>query len=689
MATIRQKTIKVPVNFGSASLNVPNNTLTTIGTPTIYIPENADADVTFKSAMLFFSWQDVATTTGNSGYRLTQTQTEITLENASAANNITINAASSITNTNENMSFTFGPFNYTDYFNDDTAWDSSRETQTCLTKVLLNSDRLDAGGNMATTKIYGWFDLTYEYDADAGVRRIQTVCLPMESYNTYMPTSLTEMGTLAQLTGAGGILAGYNSPIVRHRWVEIKGNSYVSTRFKNLQHAFDGGPAIDLPPNSGSLSSGLYERYFISASHLTISESHTFEMASTQGSRWPAIVFNEWLSFEYTTTDTTKVLNYLEMPLDLGANSQGVERSASSFTAEVLIPESNITQSRCAVEYVYGSNAGVFRNLTKIGVQDFKEYFQHASVNAGALTWQHRFDTGSSEGQGMVLQSGMNKIDVEYYQSALKDVGSVTGIIKLLYLSDVDESGIDNHSQTARQFIRETAIEAKDLNMNTSIRAVASFNIPNSDYYLQAASITNNMVSSINNTAIQYSVQILPSDSASVSIGRTNTFSGLYMGDNEQCYTPYNTPTNGVFRRYPFDMGIGKAGINGISPLDITSSRAIDITSVGFTRASGVYFVGAYSGITRKVSGSIANSSNGTSSLSLYEEINGKNTLQATSSVNGDGVFEFTVYNPHANYQVSSYIGSTTKEISKLATPGEGFNIDYASGGGGGGEFFF
>ena len=51
-----------------------------------------------------------------------------------------------------------------------------------------------------------------------------------------------------------------------------------------------------------------------------------------------------------------KVLNYLEMPLDLGANSQGVERSASSFTAEVLIPESNITQSRCAVEYVYGSN---------------------------------------------------------------------------------------------------------------------------------------------------------------------------------------------------------------------------------------------------------------------------------------------------------------------------------------------
>jgi hypothetical protein len=59
-AIYRQKTIRVPVNFGNVS-SFPNNTLTSIGEPTIYIPENGDGAVTFKSVMLFYAWQDTAT----------------------------------------------------------------------------------------------------------------------------------------------------------------------------------------------------------------------------------------------------------------------------------------------------------------------------------------------------------------------------------------------------------------------------------------------------------------------------------------------------------------------------------------------------------------------------------------------------------------------------------------------------
>ena len=53
MASYKQKTIRVAVNFDAIS-SISNDTLTTIGTPTIYIPENGDADVTFTSAMFYF-----------------------------------------------------------------------------------------------------------------------------------------------------------------------------------------------------------------------------------------------------------------------------------------------------------------------------------------------------------------------------------------------------------------------------------------------------------------------------------------------------------------------------------------------------------------------------------------------------------------------------------------------------------
>jgi hypothetical protein len=79
MPTLRQKTIRVPVNFGNVSSFQLNNTLTQIGTPTIYIPENGDSAVTFKSVMFFYSWQDTSTGTGANGTRLQTITTELQL----------------------------------------------------------------------------------------------------------------------------------------------------------------------------------------------------------------------------------------------------------------------------------------------------------------------------------------------------------------------------------------------------------------------------------------------------------------------------------------------------------------------------------------------------------------------------------------------------------------------------------
>jgi len=240
MASYKQKTIRVAVNFDAIS-SISNNTLTTIGMPTIYIPENGDADVTFTSAMFYFSWEDTSTGTNANGFSIANYGVEIILQDAAASSTFSYTAENDIVNSAENLNGTFGPIDFTSYFNDDTGWDASRTSQTCRSNVLINTT---TGISTDFQKTYGWFEITYTYDADAGTSRIQTVCLPLESYNAYMPTSATELATLAQLTGPGGLLNGYNSPVIRQRWVEIRGNKYSGTNASYLKFSFDGLPQL-------------------------------------------------------------------------------------------------------------------------------------------------------------------------------------------------------------------------------------------------------------------------------------------------------------------------------------------------------------------------------------------------------------------------------------------------------------
>lgn len=677
MPTLRQKTIRVPVNFGNVSSQL-NNTLTQIGTPTIYIPENGDSAVTFKSVMLFYAWQDTATAGGSNGTRLQTITTELQLQDAGLPSSVTFNASPStlMLNSSENQSMTFGPIDYTSYFNTDTGWDLARTSQTCDVKILMYTD---TGITTDWQKIYGWLDITYEFDINAGTNRIQTVCIPYESYDTYVPTTPTEIGTLPQLTGTGGILDGYNTPVIRHRWIEIRGNSYVSNAGWNLKYSFDGGVINDLPTTAGSLASGVYETYLIDASLLDSNSSHTFELAASNASRWPSIVVNEWLTFEYTTTDTTRVLNYMEVPLEFEAGIGGTTEDVnSSFTREILIPERNITQLNCAAEINYNSNAGPFYLQVKGGTQaSYKQYFQHGSVVVGANVFQHRIDSGSSSGAGISLQSGLNNLSAFLYQiNTLKSITNLSGVIKLLYLSDVSTSGIDNHTQTIKSILRQP--EMLNLSIVNNANNTASLTIPNDDYYIQTSGLQYYMYTMSSTMGINIKTRILPGEG--VGEGYKSLYSDTYLADNEISYTPMYVRARDEFRRYPGDPDISR--------LDIQANREYIQTNSQGTKIVGANFSTTYHGITHIISGSISNSSNNTSSLQLLQQIDNEYILLKTGSVEGDNQFQFTTYDDTANYIVTGYVTSSLKGISKLDKPGENFDIDLSPAGGGG-EFFF
>ena len=681
MPDFRQKTIRVPVNFTPVT-DLTNNTLTLIGEPTIYIPENDNSTVTFTSVTLQFGWADISTTTGATGISISSFQTEIQLQDG-LSSNITINAINNIPNSAENMSMVFGPVDYTDYFNDD-VWTSDQTSQTCATSILINTS---TGTITDFREVYAWYDITYEYPVDASTY-IQTVCIPHESYSTYIPATATEITTLSQLTGEGGILAGYNTPVVRHRWLEIKGCDNVNTATDfALRYSFDGGTLTNLETIEAALSTTRYHVYQIDTIGLDDSTTHTLELTYSAGaavSRWGGIVITEWVSFEYTVSETTRVLNYIEVPVEIESFVGDSSTTNSSFSRELLIPEKNITQLNCAIELNLASNSGGFQHYIKCGTQTYKNYVSNASVTAGPITLQHRFDVGSSAGEGIALTSGLNTLSVFYYEANDRNMSNLNGVMKILYLSDVSSTGLHNHTQTLRKIHRIYRMENIGVGASAfvgyaSTLSTSSFSIPNTDYYIQTAGLNYNLAITVTATALIFKARLLSGEG--IGDGYRVLYTDQYYGDTETSYAPMNVRARDEFKRYPGDPDNNR--------MDITTNRTFSL--VGSYRALGGSWNVSYHGITHSVSGSVTGSSGASSTLQLFQVVDGEYNLYKTGSVTGDSPFEFTVYDDTTPYIVSSYANSSLKGISKSATPTTGFDIDYAAGGGegGGGEFFF
>ena len=673
----KQKSIRVPVNFGNPS-DVTNNTLTTIGSPTIYIPENSGSNVTFTSVMLYYGWEDLA---AGASVNITGIQGQLSLSNTGSISNVTNSpAGNSLLSTAENMGGVFGPFDFTSYFNGG-AWSGSIVSQSCDVDILINNTGATSTNFRNTI---GWLDITYDFDNTSTTSRIQTVCIPYESntgYSTYIPTSAVTVATLQQLTGAGGILNGYDSPIVRHRWVEIKVHDFTGQDNQTLSYSFDGGATSSFPQIGGTLQTGRFHTYFADASGLNGGGTHTFQLVSDTANRFQTPVVNEWITFEYTTTATTRSINYIEMPVEIEAFPYATEALNSSFLREILLPEQNIEVISAGVEINYVSAIGANPVNIKIGNQaSYRAYTGQSSINAGQNLFQHRFDTGSAAGEGVALTSGLSKIPIYMYHSnaPTRAISNVSGVAKIAYLSDVSSTGIDNHTQTIRKFLSPINFKITNFFQNNRVTHTGSVSIPNDDYYLQTAGINYYLYSSAAGSALTCKARLLSGEGAGE--GYRVLYTDQYFGDSEVMYSTMHVRARDEFRRHPEDIDTNR--------MNIESNRDYDVIPLSAFRNISGNFVVAYSGITHTISGSISNSSNNTSSLQLLQEIDNEYILLKTGSVNGDGQFEFTAYDDTTNYIVTAYVTSSLKGVSKLDLPGEGFDIDLSPAGAGG-EFFF
>jgi len=652
---------------------VPTATTRSLGLPIIYTPENdPTTPIKFTSVMLWLSTQN----SSSAATSITRISASIQLSGSATSSQNT--GASTLTNSAEDIAGIFGPFDYTNYFT------QSYGTVTSKTASVSISPILTAAG-AALTGSYGWVDLTYEYSSSA-TRRIKTVCFPYESLTSTLPTTLTTtFASSSQITGSGGLLDGYANPVVRYRWLEVKGNCNNAATATNysMSYSFNGGASTTLPAKTNNQASDTWQTYLIDMSSLSLTTSHSFQLANNLSTRWANVIVNEWITFEYDVAGTTRALNYVEFPIEFNSPIGGTTAASNArYSKEIIIPEPGSIQTlNCAVELNYTSNANSNTLNVKGGNQtSYRAYANAGNVICGQFGLQQRLDTGSASAPGgIVLKNGVNTINVDAYRSA-GTVASLTGVAKLLYKSDVSPLGIDTHNKTVYGFFRPISFTLTGDDQTTDF-----FQTPEPDYYINSIGLQYHLWFSVAASG-QYTPMLLQARRGTgegPGSGWETMYEDNFVSDSELSYMTWSTRTGNYFDRYPQNPFSDK--------LALSSSRIYRTTTSGTTVGFGTKWIIQYHTMTGSISGTISNSSGGTVNLNLYQQVSGSNNydLFASSSRTGNGSYSFTTYNDFNNYYVAAYESSTLKGLSKSAVPGSGFDIDLAGGGGGGGEFFF
>lgn len=622
---IRKKSIKVAMNFDSPA-DQADNALTTMGTQTIYIPENSVGNpVTFASAHLIFNFRNA-----NTGPDILTISATATLAGASSS---TYSQTGTLADTAEDVAYVIGPIDFTTYFNTNYGTVSSKDL-TIQTQIDTN--------NIGLRGVYGYMEITYEYD-DSATTRIQTICIPHESPLSFLSTTANTVVTnMAQLTGTGGLFENYGNVVLRQRWLEIKGNTNTaqSTTDITLSFRFNAGGTTSLPVFEQAGGFDYWTQTQIDASALATNTTHTFALWSNVASRFRNVIINEWITIEYTTTGTTEFINYVELPLEVATPMAGTTTSVEhTFQRNLNIQEpSTITFLYGGVEFFYNSN-GTATLQMKVGSQSvYRTYGNTGTTTAGVFGLQHGFDADSTNGAGLTLNRGDNVITVQAYRTTGL-ITNTTGIIRIVYKSGVETNDVGAHNNVkyavARQWNQTTAV--------TDDTASDSFNIPEINYFLTAAGF--NFYAATNSAvfAINFMARLLTGEGN--GDGWRELYADYAQTDNEAQTFLWVARLRDDFKRYPNDPDDTR--------MDLEVSRSYRIAFSTAARYGYTWTV-TYHTISYTISGSTQNAfTPGNVTLFLFQKISETEfRLYDVITDAGNTSFSFTVYDDTKQYIV-------------------------------------
>jgi len=649
------KTVRVPLNFGNVA-DVADNVNTVIGTTTIYTPEASSTNnISFVSVMAFYAWQSTASNASINSFATT-----FTISGATGSSTSTISGT--LAQTGEEITGIIGPVDFTQYFTNN--YPLSATSRDVTVRVQID---VSAG---VSRGVYNYIEYTYKYE-ETSPTQIQTICIPFENSGS-LATTQTTVETLPQLTGTGGLLKGYSDLVIRDRWIQLKGNSNTNnaTNDITLTFSFDGLSGTNLPIREEGGGSDGWSEYQIDSSSLTTTTGHTFQLWSNVATRFTNIIINEWITYEFTTSGTTEVVNYFEYPVEFNWPLKLTSSEFSRYGRIINLPEpigpspaTDLIMENCAVELIYNTNASATAQI-RVGTQSFAAYAMAATQVTGCFGFQHRFDSGSASGSGVTLTRGSNIIDVDLYES-VGNMTNISGSVKLLYRSGVSSLGIPTHSRTVTKINLGIDFTAKEGFSNDNV-----FDFLTSNYWIHGIGYQGHVFTQTTGMFTGLKVEIFSGEFDGA--GYVQAYSDWYLSDNEVAYTYWNVCVCPFTKLYPQEPD---------NLIDVAVSREYYSVSTTNNREGSKLFI-SYHNITFTLSGDVTGSSGGVINLDLFKE-NSDNELElfSTSTITGNTSYSFVIYDDTATYQVTAYESSTKKGISIKDIYSGNFDINLSPGG--------
>jgi hypothetical protein len=484
--------------------------------------------------------------------------------------------------------------------------------------------------------------ITYDY-SDAATTRIKTVKIPIES-------------VVGALAAAGQVEIGTNQvplldtfcPEANKTFRDIFFEIYVNDGCNgttdytlNLSLDAEGADA------SGTIEAGLQSArsmyYLWKRTDMTTNATHAFKAAvsNVAGGTFDCIGVILVVTYEYNETNTTTVLNSIQMPAFeatgfLGGTVAGdLSRNNTQFFIEE--PET-ITLKQSAVQIFLIDSGAVTLNV-KAGAQAARAYTLPARVSCGGWGLVHRIDSGGAQGAGIILARGLNTLSLDLYTGSATygSIGTAASAILFLnYTSGKATGGTQVHNQTISWFSAKTIADTQQREFSTFAPVINE-----TDYYLNGIGFF--ITQFVAGTTQGYQCLTLKTEWKSgegPSDGWNEVYSGLFNSDAEEgVHIQVGGETSG-FKRYPADPDTNRKLI--------TTTRKYRIECVLASYTSFFIFY-TYHCITRTISGTIRNYSGDGSGITV--EIHRSDTdekIVSTTTIAG-GTFSVTWYDNTIN----------------------------------------
>ncbi len=346
--------------------------------------------------------------------------------------------------------------------------------------------------NLDTINISAKVLITYQFDDAAQDTRVKTVRIPMDGITGNLTNTLTEIGT-NQIPNLDTFLPEA-SKTYRNIWFEITGNerSSATTDF-TLGLGLDSESEVNDGTHEQAIIGSPYYKYIWVRNDMTTSATHQFKMRTTVTGRMNLANVLIYVTYEYSHTSSTKILNSLLIPLENVCSPIGKTTSANKTTVnkKFFIEEESIVLKQSGIlGTLFYTDYDVVGNLNiQCGGQSYRTYVpEHGNSFSnnfsGIISYMHRIDSGAAVGAGITLSRGENTFEASMYSDGANIVRYNTYVLYLNYESDKHSLGANAHNHSVFFNIKGSS-NVSDFYVESEV----DISIPESVYYLNSVGL--------------------------------------------------------------------------------------------------------------------------------------------------------------------------------------------------------